>query len=103
MVILTVNRVIVQEQVVAGIGQLPVQVVPDDDFGIRAAGEIVPEPLGIDSFRGQLALDPDTAVAGLLAQVPLAATTCSCTITRLTVRITILSPPVPSSRTSTSP
>ena len=35
--------------------------------------QVVPEPLGIDPFRGQLALDPDAAVAGLFTEVTLAA------------------------------
>ena len=65
--------VVIQGQIVVRVAQLPVLIVPDDDLGIRLAGEVIPEPFDIDPFGGFFLLDPDSAVAGLLAQVALAA------------------------------
>ena len=73
MIILPLVGIVIQEQIVAGIGQLPVQIVPDDDLGAGIAGKVVPEPFGVDAFGRQLALDPDAAVAGFFTQVPLTA------------------------------
>ena len=42
MVVLTASGIVVQEQVVGGIIQFPVQVVPDDDLGVGLAGKMVP-------------------------------------------------------------
>ena len=72
-----VLRVVVQHQVIARIPQGPPRVVPDNDLCVFlallcAVAQVVPQPFGIDAFRRDGLLHPDAAVAGFLAQVPLA-------------------------------
>ena len=57
MIVRSAPGVIVQQEAVVRITQFPVHVIPDDDLGIGLAGKMIPEPFGIDAFRGQLALD----------------------------------------------
>lgn len=63
--------VVVQGYRILREGELPADFIPDDDLATHL--QVVPKPLHVHALGGQLALDTDAAVAGLLPQIPFAA------------------------------